>query len=139
MFKKCKETILYLFFGVATTAINWLSYSLIMLLICNNINIANITAWLISVIFAFFVNKFFVFKKKNNGRAFREFIMFFSTRLFSGVLEVILLPTLIWLGINGVLYDIEGFAAKILTTTFVFIVNYICTKYLIFKGGKKDE
>ena len=138
MYNKHKETILYLFFGVITTIVNWVSYSLIMLMFAIGINIANTIAWAISVIFAFITNKFFVFKKTEKENILKEFLMFSGTRFLSGILEISLLPTIIWLGVDGKLFGVEGFIAKIITTMVVFVVNYICTKFIFSKGGKTN-
>ncbi len=63
LFKKYESVISYLFFGGLTTLINigvfdWLNHSM-------NYQIANVLAWLASVIFAFITNKLWVFNSKS--------------------------------------------------------------------------
>lgn len=70
---KYKEIILYIFFGGITTLINWAAYAIMSYLFSNISSFddetiviySNIIAWIIAFIFAFFVNKFFVFENKN--------------------------------------------------------------------------
>ena len=62
-----KETILYLFFGVLTTLINYVSFFLFYNVMQINELIANTIAFIFSLIFAFVVNKLFVFESKGSG------------------------------------------------------------------------
>ena len=128
---KYQEQISYLFFGVLTTAVNFITYALLTQLSLFDGDFgkstANIIAWFAAVLFAFFTNKFLVFKHKNNSPLLREFLTFFGARVVSGFLE------------NGgfVLFvDImhfNDFAVKIVIAVVVVILNYILSKFLIFK------
>ena len=63
MYRKHEEIILYLIFGFLTTVVNWGAYTI--LVMCGvEINISNIISWIIGVLFAFTVNKWYVFKSK---------------------------------------------------------------------------
>ena len=57
---KNKEVIMYLIFGVLTTVVNWIVYSLTVNSL--SMTVSNILAWFAAVIFAFFTNKLFVFE-----------------------------------------------------------------------------
>ena len=66
-FKKYKQTILYLIFGVLSTIVNIVTY-----VVCTrNLNIefliSNWIAWIAAVLFAYITNKFFVFESKKTN------------------------------------------------------------------------
>ena len=131
LFKKYREQISYLFFGVLTTAVNFLTFALIseLGLIKGEFSetVANTIAWFCAVLFAFFTNKFWVFEHKNNSPLLREFLTFFGARALSGVIE------------NGgfaLFVDVLNFnkwIVKISLSVFVIIFNYVLSKFLIFK------
>lgn len=58
------EIIKYVIFGVLTTIINMVAYSILFdsLLLSNSV--ATVIAWFVAVLFAFITNKIFVFKSK---------------------------------------------------------------------------
>lgn len=129
-----KELISYGVFGVATTVVNWLVYSFFVKVFSVNLNIANMIAWLIAVLFAFVVNKLFVFQSKSWRKdiAYKEFTLFIGARIFSGIFEILGLPFLLWLGIQQSLLGIEGLVAKIIVSVLVIVLNYIFSKFIIF-------
>ena len=137
---KYKEIILYIFFGGITTLINWAVYAIMSYLFSNISSLndetiviySNIIAWIIAFIFAFFVNKFFVFENKNKDNIKREFFNFFLSRTFTGVLEIVLVPFLVHIGINQTIFGVKGFVSKIIVTVIVTILNYVFGK-LVFK------
>ena len=62
LWKKYREFILYLFFGGLTTLVSILSYAFCERVLGLDPLVANIISWVIAVLFAFFVNKAFVFE-----------------------------------------------------------------------------
>ena len=124
-----KQIILYLFFGVCTTAINtsmyWLLYDLLSL---NNI-ISTVLAWLAAVIFAFTTNKLFVFKSKrtNTQERINEVASFFGCRLLTGILDVVIMA----FAVDMLQWD--GLLWKLISNIIVTIINYIASKFWIFK------
>ena len=67
LYKKYKEIILYLIFGVLTTLVNIIIFYLFNDIIKIDYKISNIIAWITSVIFAFITNKLVVFESKNKN------------------------------------------------------------------------
>ena len=119
-----KEMINYLIFGVLTTIINILCFYLLGL-ISPYMLLNNIIAWIISVIFAYITNALFVFehvKLKLN-----DFIKFANSRLSTLLLEMLLLVILLDL------LHINALVAKIIINIIVIILNYILSKFLVFK------
>lgn len=130
LFKKYREQITYLFFGVMTTAVNYVTYWLCSSLILGEdslLTVSQTIAWLVSVLFAFITNKFCVFKGTTNEHIAREFLTFFGARAASGLIEI---------GGFALFVDMLHFndwIVKIAIAVFVVIFNYVLSKFLIFK------
>ena len=120
-----KETFLYLFFGGLTTLINIIIYKSLVFFNIDYI-VANIIAWIISVIFAFITNKYYVFNKKNTN-LIKEFIKFISSRLGTGLLD------LFFMFLTVSIFNFDDFIMKILSNIIVIILNYILSKFIVFK------
>ena len=133
-----KETILYIVFGVLTTAISWvvsvLCYHTLPIAVPEVLNLtSNCISWVISVSFAFVTNKLYVFESKSwqGSLLLRELSAFVSARLFSLLLEL----AGMWLHVDclGVAFGI----AKIGMNVIVILVNYVLSKWVIFKKDGK--
>lgn len=136
LFIKYKEIIMYLIFGVGTTAVNWIIYTVIVVSGREaNLTIANIIAWVGAVAFAYITNKLWVFESKswNPKIVWKELGMFLSARIFSGIFEIGLFPVLVWMGMNQSIFGVEGMLAKIVIGVLVIVLNYIFSKLLIFR------
>ena len=129
-----KETICYLIFGVLATLLNIVSYKFFTFMKINYL-ISNLFAWILSVIFAFYTNKYFVFESKNNEHMLQEFISFVSGRLFTGTLDMLIMFICVDL------ITLDDFIVKICSNILVIILNYIISKLLVFKKDttRKDS
>lgn len=138
VWNKYKEMIMYLIFGVATTVVNWVVYGSLMQIPDMSMTFANAIAWVVAVLFAFVTNKWFVFESKNVElqALIKEFGMFVGARVITGILEIVGLPLLYYLGMRQSIFGIEGFFAKIVVSVLVVILNYVFSKILIFKEKK---
>ena len=65
LLKKYKEPIAYLFWGGATTVVNYVLYFLCTKVLHIHYITSNVLAWAGAVVFAFVVNKLFVFDSKS--------------------------------------------------------------------------
>ncbi len=65
IFHKYKEMILYIFFGICTTAVNIVVYYISFYFLSLGTSISTILSWLLSVIFAYLTNKLWVDHKRN--------------------------------------------------------------------------
>lgn len=122
-----KEILSYIIFGVLTTLIN-----LLVFFVCDKFmhyQIANLIAFIVSVLFAFFTNKFYVFNsnQKDLITYSKEFLLFLFARLGSYFLEVFLLLVMV-----GYLHIGANFS-KLITNIIVIVLNYIFSKFIIFK------
>ena len=123
------DVLSYLFFGALTTVINYLVY-----LPCYNwLNISsaisNVIAWVFAVAFAFLTNKPFVFKSYDWSFkvVIPELTKFLGCRIGSGVLETLI----IFVTVDLLTWN--GNIVKIITSVLVIILNYIGSKWLVFK------
>ena len=129
MVEKHRDVLLYLFFGVLTTVVNYVVY-----LPCYNVlglsgSVSNVIAWVGAVAFAYVTNKPFVFRSYDWSAktVIPELTKFVGCRIGSGALETaIILVTVDWLGWNGN-------AMKLLTSVLVVVLNYIGSKLLVFR------
>lgn len=134
LYHKNKQLVLYLLFGVCTTAINTLCYGLLhKILHIHNIP-STLLAWLVAVLFAFITNKIYVFESRRTDTAARlkEFFSFFGCRIMTGILDILIMAVAVdYLKWNALLW-------KLISNIIVTIINYVASKLIIFKKrGKK--
>ena len=122
------EVITYLFCGVLTTVVNYVSYFVVRAF-GGSVALSNTLAWIFAVLFAYFSNKILVFQSHNWSLSviWKEFVPFIVCRLLSFVFDMafvlITVEILLW---NEAL-------AKIGSNVFVMIANYFASKFFIFK------
>lgn len=127
---KNKELISYIFWGGMTTLVSYLVLIPCVELLKIDETVSNVISWIISVAFAYVVNKLFVFKSKSweAKLVFREVWQFVSARLVSLLIADILIFKL--------LVDVCHFNyiwVKLFTNVLVVIMNYVFSKLVIFK------
>lgn len=124
-----KEIFNYLFFGVLTTIVNIGTFYLLDRVLGLQYLWANALSIILSILFAYVTNKVFVFNSKTDTlRAImNEFIMFVSFRLLSGAIDMVSM----WLLVDIVAIDTIG--AKLVTQFIVVVLNYIFSKFFVFK------
>lgn len=123
------ELILYVVFGVLTVAVNLISYFLFRKVF--EINAASIFAWICAVLFAYVTNKLFVFRSKKLGskKTFFEFAKFIGSRIFSEIVELVLLNILL----NADSVRTKEVIVKISVNILVVVLNYVASKIFVFK------
>ena len=129
-----KEAIDYLFWGGMTTVVSWGSYSAFVLLGAS-VFWGNVLSWICAVLFAFVTNKLWVFQSKSwaGNVLLPELGKFLSSRVATGVFEMVAVPALVALGLNQTILGIEGMVSKVLVSVVVVILNYILSKLFVFK------
>lgn len=128
-YRKRIEVLRYLLFGLLTTAINIIVYSICFyVLIIENL-ISNIIAWVVSVVFAYITNRKYVFASKaTNIKAICiEVLSFFASRLVTFGID----EGLMFITVN--IWQWNGLLMKIVSNVIVIILNYIFSKVIIFK------
>ena len=130
-----KEGILYLVFGGLTTLISIVSFWIFSLIFGEDkYLLSNFLSWVLAVIFAFFTNKTLVFGSLKTDRKtlLREGLEFLLARVFSLGLE----EGGLWLMLD--IFGMEDIPsgdliAKVLMSVIVILVNYLISKFIIFK------
>ena len=136
VYHKNEELWNYLIVGGLTTIVNMGTYFICTNTFCNpevpiELQIANVTAWSVAVIFAYVTNRVFVFKSKSKGKdKFKEFIKFIGARIISLGMDMagmaLMVSLLHW----------NDAISKIIVQVLVVLANYVFSKLFIFK--KKD-
>ena len=140
-----RETVLYIIFGVATTVVNYVVFYLLYNVLWSQSRSleANAAAFVAAVIFAFVVNKLFVFESKSwsMDTLKREIPSFLAARIGSFGIEeaglflcekVLKLGGVIAITLGGVALDWIT-VAKVALAFVVVALNYVFCKLFIFK------
>lgn len=127
-----EEVIGYLVFGVLTTVVNIVVFYLFDSVFDVHYLVANAIAIVVSILFAFFTNKKYVFKSSTPTFQLwlKEFSLFVSFRLLSAVFDM----GSMWLLVDGL--NVNANVAKIITQFIVVVLNYAFSKFFIFKQGE---
>lgn len=137
-YRKHQEGMRYLVFGALSTVVNIISYTVFAVIILRGIeneslrvNISEIIAFILSVIFAYVTNKLYVFNSKTSGLKdlIREITSFFSCRIFTEIISILMMNAAVWFSINDIFM-------KIVSNIVVIILNFVFSKILIFKNKK---
>ena len=129
-----REVILYLVFGVLTTAVDWL-ISFILYRTEMNLHLANTLAWVGAVLFAYVTNRIWVFESRKTGigAITLELIAFAGGRVATLLMQegifVIFCDLLKW----------NEYVIKIAAAVLVVIGNYIISKLLVFRQSRRKE
>lgn len=139
LMRKYREGLLYIVCGGVTTLVTWLTYA-VFVFMGIDLNISNVLSWVCGITFAFVVNKWIVFSSRSieANTVLKEFGSFICARIFTGAIAIILFPILFNLGLNQSLMGVEGFLAKIVTSILEIGLNWIFSKYYIFKHYEDD-
>lgn len=143
---KYKELIVYFVFGLCTTVVNLITFKIFNLILGDEkYLVSNVFAWFFSVVFAYTTNKIFVFKSKDWGMKtlFKEVISFFSSRVFTFVIEesgmyfLVDVMNLKDVQLDVFVVTVSGeMISKLIVGVLVVIINYIFSKMFIFKKKK---
>ncbi len=136
LYRSYRELIVYFITGVMTTLVNWIAYAAGVELCRLSVALSNGAAWVIAVIFAYVVNKLWVFRSYDWGIAFvlREMGLFVGARILTGIFEVVSVPLLVYIGLDWPILGVDGMAAKVLVSAVVMVLNYVFSKLIVFKN-----
>lgn len=165
LWEKYREIITYLVFGVLTTVVGFGTYFVILTVAEKGFGIlptdsgynavrvaAQVLQWVLAVLFAYFTNKRFVFRAEKGNEA-RRLTEFFAARLFSlGADSLVTFGVIFLLGrvgyeTFGITIDIlvsftvsftPDFWGKMAAAVVVIVLNYLLSKFIVFKKGRND-
>lgn len=134
LYKKYEEIINYIVVGGLTTVVSLGSYYLCVLTVFDPDNAvllqaANIVSWILSVTFAFFANRKYVFKSKNPD-ILKEASKFYGARLLTLGIDM----GVMFLTVS--VFHLNDKIMKIVSNIIILILNYIISKFLVFIKGE---
>ena len=129
LYKKYKEILFYLIFGVLTTVVNYVLYLLFAKILNVNYMVATVLSQIIAIIFAYVINKLFVFESKNltKKELVREIISFFGFRGISLLLDM----GFMYLFVD--ILNLNDAIMKLVSNVLIIIANYVFSKLFVFK------
>lgn len=141
-YKKNKEVLMYLFFGVLTTAVSFITAGIAKHFLENAeasnavVSVLSTTfSWICAVTFAYVTNRIWVFRSLVHGvkGILLEAVSFYAGRLFTYFVEL----GMMWLGYT--VLEFNYWATKIVANIVVLILNYVISKLIVFRKKKKEE
>ncbi len=146
MYRQHEEGINYLIFGFLAFVLNYVLYILFEKIPGMHYLVATALSWALTVVFAYWTNRTFVFKSKNTGASglFREFAAFIGARVATEFLELLLMFLMVDVANMGNWglplpfgYVLAGEnIAKLIGQAVVILTNYFLSKLWIFKEQK---
>ncbi|MBD5523065.1 MAG: GtrA family protein [Lachnospiraceae bacterium] len=132
MYKKYEEGINYLIFGFLAFVLNYVLYYLFSKVLSLHYLVATVLSWALTVVFAYWTNRTFVFKSKNKDvkALFEEFVSFVGARVATELLEVALMFLMVDCA------RLNEFISKFVCQVLVIVANYFLSKLWIFKEKK---
>ena len=127
---KYKDVILYLIFGGLTTVVNIAVYWICVHILGTGVMFGTVAAWALAVLFAYLTNRTMVFHSSAAGAqaVLKEIPSFFGCRLGTGVVDwVIMFVFVTVLRFNDMI-------VKIAANIIVIVLNYVLSKFVIFKN-----
>lgn len=131
LYKKHEEIINYLIVGVLTTVVSLATYFICTMTFLDpnkkiELQIANIISWIFAVAFAYFTNRKYVFKSKNENML-KEATSFVGSRILSLLMDMFTMFIIV-----SVLH-LNDKIGKLVSQIIVTIANYILSKLFVFK------
>ena len=155
-FKKHKEIILYVVFGIITTVLSWGLYALFANALKMSVFASSAVSWIIVITVAFITNKLFVFESKtfNLKVLLKEASSFLASRAATGISEVFAISTVLEvfgvpllektgfdniffslvtkIGLKNSLFFTPGIYSKAVLVFIVVLLNYVFSKLVVF-------
>lgn len=132
LYNNHRQLFLYAAFGVVTSVVSWSTY-----IACTFVLDAitsNIISWLLKVATSFVTGKLWVFRNKSHRVRIivKQLILFYSSRIATGVIEIFLFTLLMSTRLATPILGIEGIAAKMAVSVLIIILNYLFTRIMVF-------
>ncbi|WP_278319779.1 GtrA family protein [Latilactobacillus sakei] len=124
------EQLMYLVFGVLTTAVNMVVFYLLDQYTGMYYLLSNTIAWFLSVLFAFFTNKTWVFQSKYT--TFRDFSREIASFFFFRGISYIMDTAIMFVGIS--MLHGPNMVVKIIDQFVIILANYIFSKWIFNKS-----
>ena len=135
LYKKYEELVMYIIVGVCTMIVSLASYYILANPLGIYYQTANIISWVLAVAFAYVTNKKFVFKSRYSGLSgtAKEMASFVSSRIASLLAEVISMYFFVQI------CQIDDNIVKLMNQVLVTVLNYIFSKFWVFRKSRKPQ
>ena len=135
LYKKYEELVMYIIVGVCTMIVSLASYYILANPLGIYYQTANIISWVLAVAFAYVTNKKFVFKSRYSGLSgtAKEMASFVSSRIASLLAEVISMYFFVQI------CQIDDNIVKLMNQVLVTVLNYIFSKFWVFRKSRKAQ
>jgi putative flippase GtrA len=139
-YKDHLEGMRYLICGALSTVVNIVSYAIGAYMIffaieeeALKVTISDLFAFVVALIFAYWVNKTIVFDSKCESfkALMKEMVSFTSCRIFTQIISLGLMNLAVIIQMNDIIM-------KIIANIIVIILNFILSKLIIFKKKKEQ-
>ena len=130
--RKYSDFFVYMIFGAMATAINTFGYAFLYEVVHIPNVMSTVLALIVTIIFAFFTNKVFVYRSKGwkPSQLWKEASGFLLCRTLTGIFDVV------FMYVSVDVMDLIPVLMKFIAAIFVGIANYLVGKLLIF--SRKD-
>ena len=129
------QAVRYIFFGGCTTLVNLVSYWFLRSFVGMDVTKANFLSIALAILFAYVVNKLFVFESRTNSipELLKECGGFIGMRLLTMFIEIfgVVLFNSVW--------GIEDMIAKLIIQVVVLVLNFIFSKIFVFRDKAQEE
>ena len=126
IYDKYQEIIIYLITGGLATLISFTAQFIPKYFMNTPVAVNTTISWICAVTFAFFANKFWVFQSESKNYI-QEALKFYAARIITYFIELTLLI------ITVELLNQNEYIMKIIAQIIIIILNYIFSKFLIFR------
>lgn len=128
------KTVSYVICSLIATLLNVLIFKLLFGSLSIDYMIANIIAVVLSKVFSFLVNKFFVFKCrcKSKKDLVAEVSKYILTRFFTSSIDILGM----YLAVEFL--HVDQLTVKWLLQIIIIVLNYLLAKNVVFKGDKNN-
>ncbi|MBR2284671.1 MAG: GtrA family protein [Ruminococcus sp.] len=142
LYYKYEDKWLYLFFGVLTTVVSFVTAGISKALLekagCSAVTVGNVStviSWICAVTFAYLTNRVWVFDSEAKGAKALvvEAASFYGGRLATLGVEWVMMT--VGYGLIGVNY----WVMKIIANIVVLILNYVISKIFVFRNKKTGD
>nr|WP_297933638.1 GtrA family protein [uncultured Blautia sp.] len=123
---------MYIVVGICTMIVSLVSYFIMANTLQIYYQVANIISWVLAVAFAYVTNKKYVFKSPyiNVKETGKEVISFVSSRVASLMAEILSMFFFVQI------FQIDDNIVKLMNQVLVTVLNYIFSKFWVFRKGK---
>lgn len=133
LYERYREMVNYVVVGALTTLVSLGSYWICTVTFLDardpvQLQVANVISWVCAVAFAYVANRAYVFQSGDTDVA-REALRFVAARLST------LLVDMGCMALFVSVFGLDDKGAKLLVQVIVFVLNYVASKFIVFRRG----